>query len=210
MTNPTREQLRKRLLNNKFIAIIRCTEQRQVASIVANLAHAGVQALEITSNTPGWQQEIHNARAAHPELLVGAGTVRTAALAKEAASAGAQFLVTPNTNKDVVDVAHSNNLPVLMGALTPTEVADAVDYGADIVKLFPTEVFGIAYFQSLLGPFNDVAIMAVDNMSPERMTQWLKAGAAGVAVGNCLAYACTNESELKQQQKLAQDYLSRL
>ncbi|WP_370979753.1 bifunctional 4-hydroxy-2-oxoglutarate aldolase/2-dehydro-3-deoxy-phosphogluconate aldolase [Agaribacterium sp. ZY112] len=196
------------IINAGFIAIIRCEQQSEVAAIVDNLAEAGVLYVEITSNTPGWQHEIKQARLRHPELCIGAGTIKNTELVSQAADAGAQFIVTPNTNKAVVDAANKYQLTVLMGAFTPTEVADAIEYGADIVKLFPSEILGIKYFQSLLGPFNDTHIMAVDNMSVERAQQWLEAGASGVAVGNILAYPCSSESEKEAQRMLAQRYMA--
>ena len=139
----------------KLVAILRAKRQQDVESVVAEVFSVGINVLEITSNTPGYLEEITKARKAHPNKLIGCGTVINVQIARKAINAGAQFLVTPNTDVEVIQFAHKFNIPILVGALTPTEVCLAHENGADIVKLFPADIFGPSYLKAIMGPFNN-------------------------------------------------------
>ena len=156
--------------------------QRTIDVIVSG----GIAILEITTNTPGFAEEIKRARHRHPGALIGAGTVINVDLAKQAIAHGAQFLVTPNTNREVAEICKTNGVPLVMGAMTPTEVADALAFGADIVKLFPAGELGITYFKSLKGPFDTVPFFAVGGIDEDNISDWFKAGVDGVGLGSCL------------------------
>src|SRR5690606_30176397 len=99
---------------------------------------------------------------------------------------GAQFLVTPNMNIDVITTTHRNGVPVVMGALTPTEAAEGINYGADFIKLFPASVMGPAYLKALLGPYNGIRVIAVGGVDFSNAGDWLRAGAVGVGMGGSL------------------------
>ncbi|XQF93651.1 bifunctional 4-hydroxy-2-oxoglutarate aldolase/2-dehydro-3-deoxy-phosphogluconate aldolase [Pseudoalteromonas espejiana] len=167
---------------HKLVAIIRLAQKTDVANVLDGLISAGIKVLEITSNTPGFEQEIINARAKYPQILIGAGTVINTHIAQQAIDAGAQFIVTPNTNKAVVELAHQHGLPVLMGALTPTDIANAIEYNADIIKVFPAGSMGIDYFKALTGPFSEAQLMPVGGINLDNLTQWFDAGACAIAV----------------------------
>lgn len=190
-----REQIVQRILQHRIVAIVRLKEQPQVTETLSCLVQGGIEVLEITSNTPGYCEEISQARQQYPDILIGAGTVINTDIARQAISAGAQFLVTPNTNKGVVELAHEHNIPVLMGALTPTEVAQAIEIEADIIKLFPAGEMGVAYFKSLQGPYNSTAFLAVGGIHIDNVEQWFMAGAAGVGVGNQLTRVIHSEQD---------------
>lgn len=175
-----------RILAAKLISIIRLRERASVAWTVDALVAGGIQVLEITTNTPGFAEEIEKARNNHPNVLIGAGTVFTADLAKQAIAGGAQFLVTPNTDKAVSEIGIANGIPVLMGAMSPTEVANALVYGADIIKLFPAGDLGISYFKSLKGPFDSVPFIAVGGVNESTINDWFEAGIDGVGLGSSL------------------------
>lgn len=170
----------------KIVAIIRLNEQMQVKPVIDALIAASIQALEITSNTPGYGAEISRCRKEYPQVLVGAGTILDREQAKQAIGFGAQFLVTPNMNVDVISVAHEADIPVIMGAMTPTEVALGVRYGADFIKLFPAAAVGPAYMKALKGPFDKVKFMAVGGVDHTNVQDWLNAGAVGVGIGGSL------------------------
>lgn len=169
-----------------MIAIVRVAEEREALPTVAALVAAGIQVLEITSNTPGYGRTIQQARERYPDILVGAGTILDETLAKEALSYGAQFLVTPNMHVDVITTAHGAGVPVLMGALTPTEVAEGIHHGADFIKLFPASVLGPAYLKALLGPYNQAKFIAVGGVGFSNAEEWLRAGAVGVGMGGSI------------------------
>lgn len=180
---------------HKLVAIIRLAEQSDVANVIECLVQGGVKVLEITSNTPNFCQEIVKARQLFPEVLIGAGTILNDELAEQAIESGAQFLVTPNTDKAVVDTAHCAGVPVLMGALTPTEVCLADKYGADFIKIFPAGAMGINYIKDLAGPFSGRDLIAVGGVNSDNVKQWLESGVIGVGVGNDLTKAARTEIE---------------
>src|SRR5690554_2112828 len=115
----TRKEIIDILLQEKLVAIVRLKELGTAEKAIKSLVEGGVKALEITSNTPRYLEEISKARKTFPNILIGAGTITNASIARDAIMAGAQFIVTPNTNKSIVKMAHHYNIPVLMGALSP-------------------------------------------------------------------------------------------
>lgn len=191
----TRQNITQRILAHRLVAIVRLKQQSQVAVTLKCLVEGGIEVLEITSNTPGYIEEIAKARAKYPDILVGAGTITNAQRATNAIAAGAQFLVTPNTNSSVVQIAHAHNVPVLMGAFTPTEIAQALEMEADIIKLFPAGEIGTDYLKGVQGPFDTTPFMAVGGIHLDNVEDWFEAGAAGVGVGNQLTRAIDSEQD---------------
>jgi 2-dehydro-3-deoxyphosphogluconate aldolase/(4S)-4-hydroxy-2-oxoglutarate aldolase len=205
-----RNNIAKQIIDSQLIAIVRLAEQREVASVVQCLVTGGVTTLEITSNTPGFTEEIANARKKHPDVLIGAGTIIDKTLAKDAIKAGAQFLVTPNTDKSVVKTAHKHGIPILMGALTPTDIAKGIKYGADLIKVFPAGSLGISYFKDLQGPFSNIPLMPVGGVNINNITDWFDAGAIGVGVGNDLTCAANTTTEQEALIEHVKQYVSKL
>jgi 2-dehydro-3-deoxyphosphogluconate aldolase/(4S)-4-hydroxy-2-oxoglutarate aldolase len=198
------------ILEQKIVAIIRLKRQADVAPLLDSLVEAGITVLEITSNTPGFEQEIKSARARHQHILVGAGTITNIELAKKAINAGAQFIVTPNTNKRIVLLAHQHNLPVLMGALTPTDIANAIEYNADIIKVFPAGSMGIGYFKALKGPFDSANLMPVGGINLDNVDQWFNAGACAVAISSDFSKVIKNQDDKHALIQLVHDYLANI
>ena len=189
----------KRMLLHKLVVIIRVEDPEDIPPIVACMVESGVEAMEITSNTPGWRAAVSAMRQAYPDLLFGAGTILNVELAEQAIAAGAQFLVTPNTNADVVAHAHQHGIPVVMGAMTPTEVAEAMNAGADIVKLFPAGTLGTDYLKSLArGPYLDTVFFAVGGVDEHNLESWMENGAAGVDIGGSLAAPVPTEDDAEK------------
>ncbi len=188
-----REEIIKIIKQEKIVAIVRLKEQIKVSDFLKNLISGGIKVLEITSNTPGFIEEISNAKKMYSDsdILIGAGTVTNVEIAKKSIKAGAQFLVTPNTNIDVIEIAHKHDIPVLMGAVTPSEICVAVENGADIIKLFPAGDLGINYFKSVKAPLDKVDFFVVGGINLVNIEDWIAAGVAGVGLGSVL----TNEAE---------------
>lgn len=181
-----RSEIVTNIESEKIMAIIRLDDQLKVAPVLERLVDAGINVLEITSNTPGFAEEILKAREKFPAAIIGAGTITNARLAQKAIICNAQFLVTPNTNVDIISIAHQSNIPVLMGAMTPSEIAEAVEHGADFIKIFPAGALGLDYFKALLGPFNNVKFIAVGDISLNNALGWFKAGVVGIGIGSSL------------------------
>ncbi|MBU2886398.1 bifunctional 4-hydroxy-2-oxoglutarate aldolase/2-dehydro-3-deoxy-phosphogluconate aldolase [Gilvimarinus agarilyticus] len=183
-----RQTILQKLLREKLVVIIRLKQADDANAIVEALMNGGVKAIELTSNTPQYKEKITELRHKYPNLLVGAGTVTSSDLAREAIDAGAQFLVTPNTCANIVAVAHEREVPVIMGAMTPTDVVQATNVQADIIKLFPSGELGPGYLASLArGPFLHTPFFPVGGVNVNNVRQWMDAGACGVGVGGGLA-----------------------
>ncbi|OOQ57739.1 bifunctional 4-hydroxy-2-oxoglutarate aldolase/2-dehydro-3-deoxy-phosphogluconate aldolase [Mucilaginibacter pedocola] len=167
----------------KVVAIIRTDDSESVGATIDSLVAAGITALEITSNTPDFCKHITRARQTHPDVMVGAGTIINPELAKQAIAAGAQFLVTPNMNPDVIAEAKAAEVVTLMGAITPTDIAVGINNGADFIKIFPAGPMGLDYFKALLGPYKGTKFLAVGGIGAANAAEWLAAGAVGIGVG---------------------------
>lgn len=201
----TRQDISEVIASEKLVVVIRLQDQKDVAGVIRSLIEGGIKVLEVTSNTPGFEEEITNARKLYPEVLIGAGTVINNEIANLAIKAGAQFLVTPNTSKRVIEVAHNNNVPVLMGALTPTEVCDAAEAGADFVKLFPADIMGVPYFKSIKAPLSHTKLLAVGGIDLEMVKDWFEAEVAGIGIAGALtATVSSNEDLLAVKERAAQ------
>jgi len=183
-----REEIVKKIKKEKIVAIVRTKERSEVSTLLKSIINGGLSLVEITANTPSFSQEITNARNlySNADVLIGAGTVTTVKIAKEAIESGAQFLVTPNTNIAVIKIAHKHNIPVLMGAITPSEICSAVENGADIIKLFPAGNLGIDYFKAIRAPLDTVDFFVVGGINLLNLADWMAAGAAGVGLGSVL------------------------
>ena len=167
------------------IGILRGVEPDFFPSLLQASFQAGLQALEVTMNTPGATEMVRQNMHLIPEgCFLGMGTVCNLDEAKIAIDAGAMFLVTPNTDVDVIAYAKQQGVPIVAGALTPTEVYQAYSAGADMVKVFPCP--GPKYIQDLLGPMQDVPLVAVGGVKQDNLQQFLSAGAVAVGVGNSL------------------------
>lgn len=205
-----RKTTAKKIADSQLVAIIRLSNAEEVADVIHCLVKGGVTTLEVTANTPGYCDAITQARSKYPDILIGAGTITNTQRAEQAIKAGAQFIVTPNTAPSVVDVAHHHGLPVLMGALTPTDIAQAIELGADFIKIFPAGSFGIKYFKDIQGPFSDVPLMPVGGVNINNIGDWFAAGAIGVGVGNDLTKAVHTEKDKQDLVSHVRKYISQL
>ena len=179
-----------RLTHPGIIAVVRTDHPRQVPLICDALLAGGVSAIEITFTVPNALEVIRDAcRAFGSRALIGAGTVLNAQLAHAAVAAGAQFLVSPITRREIVEVAHAADIPVLLGAYTPTEAQTAHEAGADFIKLFPADKLGPGYVKALRAPLPHLQIVPTGGVDLQSATDFLKAGCAALGVGGSLLTA---------------------
>ncbi|QGN59092.1 bifunctional 4-hydroxy-2-oxoglutarate aldolase/2-dehydro-3-deoxy-phosphogluconate aldolase [Nostocoides sp. HKS02] len=167
------------LRHEKVVAIIRTDSAESAVSIAAAARSGGVGLLEVTLNTPGALSAIADIARTNP--MVGAGTVLTAADVRAAVSAGAAFLVTPAVDPEVLAEARRHEVDVLCGAATPTEILAAWRLGAAAVKVFPAH--SPDHVRTLLGPLDDIPLVAVGGVRAESAASYLEAGAIAVGVG---------------------------
>ncbi|MDA8164263.1 MAG: bifunctional 4-hydroxy-2-oxoglutarate aldolase/2-dehydro-3-deoxy-phosphogluconate aldolase [Desulfobacteraceae bacterium] len=170
------------------IGILRGIEGGFFGEVMDAAFGAGLQAIEVTLNTPGAERMVAANRPRVPAgRLLGMGTVRNPEEARRALAAGAMFLVTPNLDPEVIGLAIEAGVPVVAGALTPTEVYAAWQAGAALIKVFPCgPVGGPRYIRELRGPFDHIPLAAVGGVSIENLRDYFAAGATAVGVGASL------------------------
>jgi 2-dehydro-3-deoxyphosphogluconate aldolase / (4S)-4-hydroxy-2-oxoglutarate aldolase len=171
--------------DDRVLAIVRYREPCDLGAVVGALRAGGVDAIEITADTPGARQAVATAREAGAPI--GAGTIRTVEEARSFAGAGAAFLVSPGLVPLIVREGRELGVPTIPGVLSPTEVLEAAAAGASSVKLFPATLGGIRYLQALRGPFPDIRFIPTGGIPVEDVPRWLEAGAACVGLGSALA-----------------------
>jgi 2-dehydro-3-deoxyphosphogluconate aldolase / (4S)-4-hydroxy-2-oxoglutarate aldolase len=183
----SREKHLQRVLDCGIVAVVRFSDPGPLVEVVKALAEGGVTVAEVTFTVPN---VLHVLRAAKRELgdrvLLGAGTVLDPETARAALLAGAEFVVAPAVNLDVIRLCRRYDKLVMPGAFTPTEVLTAWEAGADIVKVFPAEVVGPAFFRALRGPLPQVKLMPTGGVDLTTAAEFLKAGAACLGVGGQL------------------------
>jgi 2-dehydro-3-deoxyphosphogluconate aldolase/(4S)-4-hydroxy-2-oxoglutarate aldolase len=169
------------------IVIVRLDDLSGAVDIGKALLAGGVKAIEFALTNGRAVGAIHSVRDELADnALVGAGTVLDAKSAREAISAGAQFLVTPVLRKEVIEVGGGNGVSVLCGAYSPTEIFDAHEAGADPVKVFPARLLGPAYVKDVLAPLPDLKLVPTGGVNLDNCAAFLEAGAYTVAVGSSL------------------------
>ena len=173
-------------------------EQRQLVGMAEVLLQAGITALEVTLNSPSAPALIRGlAEAMGRRMLIGAGTVLTAAQAGEAVAAGAQFLVAPGYDPAVVARARQAGVLHIPGVLTPSEAGRAAADGCRLLKLFPAQTVGPDYLKALRAPFNTLDFMPTGGISAATIPAWRRAGAVAVGAGSTLLAPGISPEELK-------------
>lgn len=174
-----------------IVPVLRATSAEQAMTIADAIVAGGVTALEITMTVPGAIQVIEQlVKHQGDKLLIGAGTVLDAETARACILAGAQFVVSPALNVHTIELCRRYSVPVMPGALTPTEVVTAWQAGADVVKVFPCSALGGAkYLKALHGPLPQIQLIPTGGVSLSTAEDFLKAGAFALGVGSDLVDA---------------------
>ncbi|TFD22438.1 bifunctional 4-hydroxy-2-oxoglutarate aldolase/2-dehydro-3-deoxy-phosphogluconate aldolase [Cryobacterium sp. TMS1-13-1] len=179
-----------RLLSIRVLAVLRAPSAEGALRAADALVAGGVTGLEITYSTPDAPAVIRELSARYGDAVyLGAGTVTTAEDALRAADAGAAFLVSPGTRPELTAAMKATGLLVMTGALTPSEIMAAMEYGTDVVKIFPASLGGPAFLRSLRGPFPAVPFMPTGGVTPGNIGAWFDAGAIAVGAGSDLVSA---------------------
>ena len=172
------------------VAVLRAPDRDSALRGVDALVAGGITGIEITYSTPGAPSLIAEVdRRYGDEVVLGAGTVRTARQAGEAVAAGARYLVSPGTTEELARAMRETGATLLLGALTPSEVMTASGLGADAVKVFPASLGGPGYLRSLRGPFPDLRFVPTGRVNPSNVADWFGAGAIAVGAGGELCSA---------------------
>ena len=172
-----------RIISGGVIPVIRASSQEEALAVVVAIAAGGVTTIEVTMTVPDAVGTIAKLSKLD-DLLIGAGSVLDPETARECISAGAQFIVSPATNFDTIQYCNETEIVVMPGALTPTEIVNAWDAGADFVKVFPADSMGGAkYLKSLKAPLPQIKLIPTGGVNQQTAADFIKAGAEAIGVG---------------------------
>ncbi|HEV3144920.1 MAG TPA: bifunctional 4-hydroxy-2-oxoglutarate aldolase/2-dehydro-3-deoxy-phosphogluconate aldolase [Gemmataceae bacterium] len=177
----------QRMLDAGIVTVVRSPDSQQLVEVAKALADGGVTVMEITFTVPNALDVIRQVQQALGEkVLLGAGTVLDPETARAAILAGAEFIVAPTLNLDVIRLCHRYDKLALPGAFSPTEILAAWEAGADIVKVFPADVLGPAFFKAMRGPLPQIRLMPTGGVDLNTAAEFLKAGACCLGIGSQL------------------------
>ena len=200
-----RDRVALSLRRSPIIGVVRTGSREEAAAQARALAAAGVELVEITFSVPGAAGLLRELLAARPSEgppWFGMGTATTAARAREAVAAGAEFLVTPNVDAAVAREARQAGLFLVMGALTPSEIVAASELGADLVKVYPLPpVGGTAYLATIRGPLSDIPMLAAGGFGVDDIPAYARAGA--VAFGSAAPLLGVGPDEAESRRRVA-------
>ena len=189
------------VLDHGIIAICRGLSGEKLLRLSDVLYEAGIRFIEVTYNHSDPDTLQHTGEAIsqlvqrHSDLHIGAGTVLTQAEVFNTQKHGGTFIVSPNTNLDVIRCAKAAGMGSVPGAMTPSEIVDAYDAGADVVKLFPADQLGPAYIKAIRSPLNHIPLLATGGVDLANFESFLKAGCCGAGLGGSL----TNKKMLAEE-----------
>ncbi|MFC4455454.1 bifunctional 4-hydroxy-2-oxoglutarate aldolase/2-dehydro-3-deoxy-phosphogluconate aldolase [Deinococcus sonorensis] len=194
---------------HRIIAILRGVPLQHAVRLTEHLHRAGIRLLEVAlSDRHGLDVLRELDRQFGPELVLGAGTVITPELAAQAQAAGARFLLTPHVVPEVNAYAVQHGLGLISGAMTPTEIQQALAQGSRPVKLFPAGDLGPGYLRSLLGPYPDLQVVVVGNITTANLPEFVRAGAVGAGIGSHLTHTDWNAPDFATLEHRARTLLA--
>lgn len=199
-----------RVLDSGIVAVIRSTSSEQLVNVARALYEGGVDVLEVTFTVPGALQIIADLhKSLGDKVLLGAGTVLDPETARAAFLAGAEFLVSPIVNLDVIRLGNRYDKLVMPGALTPTEIMTAWDAGAQVIKIFPADVGGPAYLKSIRAPLPQVRLLPTGGVNLDTIGEFFRAGACAVGLGGNLVEAkAIAAGDMARIKSLAEQYVA--
>ncbi len=171
-----------------LVAVVRAESSEQAAKIADACIAGGVAAIEITFTVPGAADTIKDLVRTYKsgEIIIGAGTVLDSETARIAILAGAQYVVSPSINFETIKLCNRYQIPVMPGCGTIKEIVEAMEAGADIIKVFPGETLGPAFVKAVKGPLPQAPLMPTGGVSLDNVGDWIKAGCVAVGVGGNL------------------------
>ena len=188
-----RNEVLKRIEEEKIIVIIRGVEKENLIPLAQALYDGGIHLMEITYSANGAVSDEQTAEnisilSKHFEgrMFIGAGTVITTKQVELTKEAGGKFIISPDTCEEVIRATREMEMVSIPGALTPTEIANAHRYGSDFVKVFPVGNMGVSYIKNVVAPLSHIRLLAVGSVDGNNVADYLAAGAVGAGVSSCL------------------------
>jgi len=211
-----RETIIQKVLDKKVIAIVRGVYGESCLQLAEALHKGGVEMMEVTfdqSNPAAFHRTSDTiallVRKLGDRMVIGAGTVISMETLELAKNAGARFIVSPDTNGEIIKATVEAGMVSMPGAMTPTEIVTAYDLGADFVKVFPTSGLGASYIKAVCAPLNHIRLLAVGGVSEKNVGEFLKAGCVGAGVGgNLVNKQWIKDGEFEKITALAEELIA--
>ncbi|TCS79393.1 bifunctional 4-hydroxy-2-oxoglutarate aldolase/2-dehydro-3-deoxy-phosphogluconate aldolase [Tepidibacillus fermentans] len=203
-------KLLQEIMENGVVAIIRGAKPENILQIAKALKDGGIKTLEITVETPKVLTLIEKVSDEFgDDLIVGAGTVLDPETARVAIMSGAKFIFSPTVNVETIQMAKRYGVISIPGALTPTEIITAYEHGADIIKVFPANVFGPKYLKDIHGPLPHIPLMPTGGLDLTNVADYIKAGGVAVGIGSSLVNTkkMIDETYLKELESNASKFV---
>lgn len=176
--------MKQTVIDNPILAIMRNIPMEKVLNYVGAATEGGVGFFEVALNSKDAYEQIKLLKKNFKNISIGAGTAITVERAKAAIEAGADFLLSPSTDEDVLAYCQKNQITIMPGALTPSDVSKCLRYGFPVIKLFPAGDMPMGYIKSLKGPFDETEYVAIGGVNKENMAQFFHQGYLGVGIGS--------------------------
>ncbi|MFW6156104.1 MAG: bifunctional 4-hydroxy-2-oxoglutarate aldolase/2-dehydro-3-deoxy-phosphogluconate aldolase [Armatimonadota bacterium] len=184
---PTRLETMNWIMDCGMAAVIRAKSSDHLMQVADAIKEGGVDVIEVTMTTPNALEVIEEVAEKYgDQVLIGVGSVLDAETCRMAILSGAEFVVGPCLDREMIEMAHRYDKPVLPGAFTPTEIKQAWDWGADMVKVFPASVGGPSYFKAILGPLPQIRLVPTGGVNINTTPEFLRAGAVALCAGSAL------------------------
>jgi 2-dehydro-3-deoxyphosphogluconate aldolase/(4S)-4-hydroxy-2-oxoglutarate aldolase len=204
-----KNEIISRITETGLVAVVRADNADQAERITDACIAGGVAAIEITYTVPGASEVIKTLSSKYKtgEIIIGAGTVLDAETAREAILSGAQYIVSPCLNVEEVQLCNRYRVFCMPGAMTIKETVECMENGAEVVKIFPGELFGPAIIKAIRGPIPYAKLMPTGGVSLENVGKWIKAGAVAVGVGSNLTGGAKT-GDYNKITEIAKQYIS--
>lgn len=200
--------LREVISENPILAIMRNVPKEITLDYAKAIIEGGINFFEVALNSPDALEQISLLKRTYGDrAYIGAGTAITVERAKAATDAGAQFLLSPSTDIEVLEYCKENKIPILPGALTPSEVTTCLNYGFDVIKLFPAGDMPMGYIKSLKGPLDNTDYVAIGGVNKDNIAEFFRRGYIGVGLGSSIL---PKEAVAERDWKAASDYVREL
>lgn len=208
----SKSQIIHEITNTGVIAIIRAAGSNELIDVVKALREGGVTCIEVTMTTPNALEVIGKARQyCGDSAFIGVGSVLDSETARAAMLAGAQYVVAPVTDFPTIEICKRYSVPIMPGALTPTEALRAHQAGADFVKIFPTSTLGAQYIKDLRGPLPQIKYVPTGGIDLNNCADFIKAGASALGMGSALVSKdALAKKDFGAIQKTAEEFLKRV
>ncbi len=185
----SKEIILQKLKESGIVPVVRAKSSEEAINITEAVKEGGIKVIEITMTVPGAIsviKELSEKYRDDPEITIGAGSILDGETARNAILAGAEFVVGPSLNQEMIEVANRYQKVVIPGAMTPTEVVKAMEAGADVVKIFPAALFGPKIIKAIKGPIPQARLLPTGGVNHDNVKDWFKAGSFAVGAGSAI------------------------